>query len=299
MRDEFFDAPEPDSCAGKGNDVNEEDGCPSEQRKSDEGQACPSHRKESPQPHQCEEDDLNDKPKANHNGDDKAIDKAKLYKDVTVVGCPRTIYVDLNGEILRSDECQCFRPRGWIDNMSIMFAAYEFMYKQKMLTGKISRVIFNPFYTNAVILDCNKRKVNRRVWCLDDNRHYLTRDLVSVQDILTADFLFAPVIYAEHCWCYAFNCKTKEFFVLDSLAHKCRRRKQIDSHVVQNVEHLFWLFINEKNKLKPTFEVHIEDVPEQPNLRIYNNAGSSTFVTGFFTQKISIGRLYLKYLNHL
>ena len=89
MHDEFFDAPEPDSCAGKGNDVNEEDGCPSEQRKSDEGQACPSHRKESPQPHQCEEDDLNDKPKANHNGDDKAIDKAKLYKDVTVVGCPR------------------------------------------------------------------------------------------------------------------------------------------------------------------------------------------------------------------
>jgi len=40
------------------------------------------------------------------------------------------------------------------------------------------------------------------------------------------------VIYAEHWWCYAFNCQTKEFFVLDSLAHKCRRRKQIDSHVV-------------------------------------------------------------------
>jgi len=102
MRYEFFDAPEPDSCAGKGNDVNEEDGCPSEQRKCDEGQACPSHRKESPQPHQCEEDDLNDKPKTNHNGDDKAIkpntegqsntlfiDKAKLYKDVTIVGCSR------------------------------------------------------------------------------------------------------------------------------------------------------------------------------------------------------------------
>ncbi|XP_027903708.1 uncharacterized protein LOC114163602 [Vigna unguiculata] len=197
MRDEFFDAPEPDSCAGKGNDVNEEDRCSSEQWKSDEGQACPSHREESPQPHQCEEDDLNDKPKANHNGDDKAIkpntegqsntlfiDKAKLYKDVTAVGCPRTIYVDLNGEILRSDECQCFRPRGWIDNMSIMFAAYEFMYRQKMLTGKISRVIFNPFYT------------------------------------------------------------------------------------VQNVENLFWL-LNDKNKLKPTFEVHIEDVPEQPNLHDY------------------------------
>ncbi|XP_027927533.1 uncharacterized protein LOC114184422 [Vigna unguiculata] len=268
MRDEFFDAPELDSYAGKGNDVNEEEGCPSEQRKCDEGQGCPSHWKESPQPHQCEEDDLNDKPKSNHNGDDKAIkpntegqsntlfiDKAKLYKDVTAVGCARTIYVHVNGEILRSDECPCFRPRGWIDNMSIMFAAYEFMYKQKRLTGKISRVIFNPFYTNAVILDCNKRKVNKRVWCLDDYRHYLTRDL-----------LLAPVIYAEHWWCYAFNCQTKEFFVLDSLAHKCRRRKQIDSHVVQNVEHLFWLLLNDKKQLKPTYEVHIEDVPEQPNL---------------------------------
>ncbi|QCD87664.1 hypothetical protein DEO72_LG3g2203 [Vigna unguiculata] len=205
----------------------------------------------------------------------------KLYKDVTAAVCTRSIYVDVNGQILRSDDCQCFRPRGWIDNM------------------------------NAVILDCNKRKVNRRVWCLDDYRHYLTRDLVSVQDILTADFLFAPVIYVEHWWCYAFNYQTKEFFVLDSLAHKCRGRKQIDSHVVQNVEHLFWLFLNDKKQLKPTYEVHIEDVSEQPNfilrygtaskdlmrkacrltlMRIYNNSDSSTFVIGFFTQKISIGR---------
>ncbi|QCD86324.1 Ulp1 protease family [Vigna unguiculata] len=35
---------------------------------------------------------------------------------------------------------------------------------------------------------------------------------------------------------------------------------------VQNVEHLFWLFLNDKKQLKPTYEVHIEDVPEQPNL---------------------------------
>ena len=37
MHDEFFDALEPDSCVGKGNDVNEEEGCPSKQRKCDEG----------------------------------------------------------------------------------------------------------------------------------------------------------------------------------------------------------------------------------------------------------------------
>ena len=35
---------------------------------------------------------------------------------------------------------------------------------------------------------------------------------------------------------------------------------------VQNVEHLFWLLLNDKKQLKPTYEVHIEDVPEQPNL---------------------------------
>ena len=35
---------------------------------------------------------------------------------------------------------------------------------------------------------------------------------------------------------------------------------------VQNAEHHFWLLLNDKKQLKPTYEVHIEDVPEQPNL---------------------------------
>ena len=43
MRDEFFDALEPDSCVAKGNYVYGEEGCPFEQRKCDEVEGCPSH----------------------------------------------------------------------------------------------------------------------------------------------------------------------------------------------------------------------------------------------------------------
>ena len=114
MRDEFFDALEPDSCVAKGNYVYGEEGCPFEQRKCDEVEGCPSHQKESQQPQQCEEDEQkdslqldhilerNDASKSDHNRDDKAIkpntegqtstlfiDMAKLYKDVTAAVCTR------------------------------------------------------------------------------------------------------------------------------------------------------------------------------------------------------------------
>ncbi|QCE11570.1 hypothetical protein DEO72_LG10g2803 [Vigna unguiculata] len=35
---------------------------------------------------------------------------------------------------------------------------------------------------------------------------------------------------------------------------------------MQNVENLFWLLMNDKNQMKPTFELVIDDLPHQPNL---------------------------------
>jgi len=42
---------------------------------------------------------------------------------------------------------------------------------------------------NAVIIDCNNRKINRRVWRMDEYRHYLPPDLCSIQEILRADLV--------------------------------------------------------------------------------------------------------------
>jgi len=46
------------------------------------------------------------------------------------------------------------------------------------------------FFTAECIIDCNKRKINRHVWCVDNYMHYLPRDLCSIQEILTTDLVF-------------------------------------------------------------------------------------------------------------
>jgi len=109
-----------------------------------------------------------------------------------------------------------------------------------------------------VIIDCNERKLNRRVWTSDYYRHYLPRSLVSHEEILTTYIvslahcliikwlnlycfgvfnfsfvqLFAQVVYDGHWWFYAINFESNYFIVLDSLPHKCRQKKQIDNNVV-------------------------------------------------------------------
>jgi len=45
----------------------------------------------------------------------------------------------------------------------------------------------------------------------------------------------APVLHDNHWWCYALDWESKKLFVLDSLEHKCPRRKQIDNHIVSIV----------------------------------------------------------------
>jgi len=39
--------------------------------------------------------------------------------------------------------------------------------------------------------------------------------------------LFAPIIHEQHWWCYAINCRTHQFFVLDSLGRTRQGWKRI------------------------------------------------------------------------
>ncbi|QCE05411.1 Ulp1 protease family [Vigna unguiculata] len=132
-------------------------------------------------------------------------------------------------KILTSKESRNSVPCEWIDNMSIFFAATTFMFKEKCETESISIVIFSPMYTDKVICDCAKRKVNKR-------------------------------------WCYALDWESKKLYVLDSLGHKCPRRKQIDKHIVQNLELLFSMLMGPNLKEPTSLKVIIEDLPQQPNL---------------------------------
>ena len=106
----------------------------------------------------------------------------------------------------------------------------------------------------------------------------------------------APIINEQHWWCYAINCQTRQFFVLDSLGRTQHGRKRINNAIVslllkiiavivkfnhsllkcmlkfcigffkaRNMEILFGLLLNVPDGDKPKFEVLTQD-PLQPNL---------------------------------
>ncbi|QCE11349.1 sentrin-specific protease 1 [Vigna unguiculata] len=193
------------------------------------------------------------------------VDLSELYR-ILVSQDGRQTVVDINQQILTTVECCGFRPRGKLSNMAILFACNNFMYRQRKLNGVIKRVVFGTLYTTVVVEDSRKVKAKRREWVLGDYNNFLRRGLVSVHDILSADFVFAPIIHEQHWWCYAINCRTRQFFVLDSLGSKRQGRKRIDNAIARNMGILFDLLENRYDADKLKFEVLTQDLPLQPNL---------------------------------
>ncbi|QCD85952.1 hypothetical protein DEO72_LG3g473 [Vigna unguiculata] len=250
MRSEYLGRTAADTCDSEANVLNEDHCPPFEQKKSGpqdcvaEANVLNSIHGSPQQQEECNKAEVSPSPQKEC--DQSRIDMGKLYKDVTAHGSCSIVYAEVKGQLLRSNECHGFCPRGWIDNMSVLFAASYFMYKEKSETERVNRVIFSPLYTNAVIIDCNKRKINRRVWRVDDYRHYLPPDLCSIQEILRADL--------------------QEVYYIGFSSPQLSSQKTNRYHVMQNVENLFWLLMNDKNQMKPTFELVIDDLPHQPNL---------------------------------
>ncbi|QCD87255.1 Ulp1 protease family [Vigna unguiculata] len=112
-----------------------------------------------------------------------------------------------------------FRPIGYICNMAVLFATNVMMYNERKLHEHVQRIIMNPIL------------------------------LVGMQDILSAEFLFAPIVHGDHWWCYCVKLKSMEFFVFDSLGHSRKNRTRIENYI------------------KPSFEVQCVDTPIQPNGR--------------------------------
>ncbi|WVY92329.1 hypothetical protein V8G54_037843 [Vigna mungo] len=116
------------------------------------------------------------------------------------------------GQLLTTKDCSSLGPRDYVDNMVIMFASTIFMYFEKRSTGLIKRVIFSPMFATHLLNDNKKRIVNRHVWKITYYQAYFPSDLLSVQDILSANWVFIPVVHHEHWWCYALKVSTQEFF---------------------------------------------------------------------------------------
>ncbi|QCE04644.1 Ulp1 protease family [Vigna unguiculata] len=134
--------------------------------------------------------------------DSLGVDLMKLYNTVTYDRTPYRLVANINGQILGTSECCGFGPTNKVDNMT------------------------------HVLNDSRRMKINRRQWTLKDYEVYFRAGLISVKDIVDADFLFAPTVHEGHWWCYAVNCQQKKLYVLDSIGHSNKNRKRLDNAIV-------------------------------------------------------------------
>ncbi|WVZ04107.1 hypothetical protein V8G54_024913 [Vigna mungo] len=169
------------------------------------------------------------------------------------------------GQLLTTKDCNSLGHRECVDNMVIIFAATMFMYFEKRSTGSIKRIIFSPMFATHFLEDNKKRIAKRHVWQLSDYQAYFRNDLVRVEDLLNADWVFIPVVSNGHWWCYALKVCTMEFFVIDSLAKGIRGHSGIDRSIAKNIQQ-FWGFLKttlEDSKIGLYFQE--AKIPVQPN----------------------------------
>ncbi|QCE10170.1 hypothetical protein DEO72_LG10g1396 [Vigna unguiculata] len=140
------------------------------------------------------------------------VDYMKLYTSITIFGVPNRVVCNINGQILGTNECWGFGPRKKVDNMVVLFAASTMMYFERRRYGHVKRIHFNPLYTTHVLTDSRRMIVKRRQWTLRDYVAYFRARLIVLEDILSADFLFAPIVHDDHWWCYVVNCQEKKLY---------------------------------------------------------------------------------------
>ncbi|KAG2391192.1 uncharacterized protein HKW66_Vig0130470 [Vigna angularis] len=199
-------------------------------------------------------------------GDPKTVvDFDKLYHAVTRRDIPRRYVSEIMYQLLSTSECSSLGPRQCVDNMALIFAATMFMYFEKRLTGVIKRIVFSPMFGTHVLHDYRKRPVNQHVWQLLDYQPYFRYDLVRVEALLSADWVFIPIVSDGHWWCYALKVCTFQFYVIDSLANGIKGRCRIDRSIAQNIQRLWGLLTDKLEETKCPLLVEKANIPVQPN----------------------------------
>ncbi|XP_052728086.1 uncharacterized protein LOC128195163 [Vigna angularis] len=154
-------------------------------------------------------------------------------------------------------------PRRYVSE--IMYNSTMFMYFEKRLTGVIKRIVFSPMFGTHVLHDYRKRPVNQHVWQLLDYQPYFRYDLVRLQALLSADWVFIPIVSDGHWWCYALKVCTFQFYVIDSLANGIKGRCRIDRSIAQNIQRFWGLLTDKLEESKCPLLVQKANIPVQPN----------------------------------
>ncbi|XP_047177971.1 uncharacterized protein LOC124844997 [Vigna umbellata] len=188
------------------------------------------------------------------------------------VGDPRTV-VDLDmfyvseimSQLLTTSECSSLGPRQCVDNMALIFAATMFMYFERRLSGVIKRIVFSPMFGTHVLHDYRKQPANQHVWQLLDYQPYFRYDLVRLEALSFADWVFIPIVSDGHWWCYALKVCTFQFYVIDSLANGIKGRCRIGRSIAQNIQRFWGLLTDKLEDSKCPLLVEKANIPVQPN----------------------------------
>ncbi|WVZ17478.1 hypothetical protein V8G54_010460 [Vigna mungo] len=205
-------------------------------------------------------------PLRTYNGDLKTtVDLDKLNNAVTRRDIGRRYVSEIMGQLLTTTECHSLGRRECVDNMTLMFAATIFMYFEKRSSGVIKRMVFSPNFATHVLIDYKRKPSNQHVWRLVDYQTYFWNELVKVEDLLSADWVFIPVVNSEHWWCYALKVYTFQLFVIDSLEKGIKGRCRIDRTIAQKIKRLWGLMTNPLEDSKCPLIVEQAKIPVQPN----------------------------------
>ncbi|WVY96438.1 hypothetical protein V8G54_028589 [Vigna mungo] len=205
-------------------------------------------------------------PLRSYNGDPKTrVNLDILYNTVTRVDIGRRYVSEIMAQLLTTAECHSLGRRECVDNMTVMFAATVFMYFEKRSSRVIKRMVFSPNFASHVLIDYKRKPCNQHVWQLHDYQAYFQSELVKVEDLLSADWVFIPVVSSEHWWCYALKVGTFELFVIDSLEKGIKGRCWIDRTIAQKMQRLWALLTNSAEDSKCPLVVQKAKIPVQPN----------------------------------
>ncbi|WVZ03331.1 hypothetical protein V8G54_024137 [Vigna mungo] len=164
-----------------------------------------------------------------HGDPRESVDLFRLYYFVTRKGIMDSYVCEINGQLLTTKDCNSLGPRECVDNMVVMFAATMFMHIEKRSTEFIKRVIFSPMFSvkaSHLLSDNKKRIANRQVWQLSDYHPYFPTDLLSVQDLVSADLVR--------------KVSSQQFFVIDSLEKGIRGRAGFDRSIISFIVDVQW-----------------------------------------------------------
>ncbi|WVZ19396.1 hypothetical protein V8G54_006718 [Vigna mungo] len=112
-----------------------------------------------------------------------------------------------------------------------------------------------------------RRIANRQVWKLIDYYPYFRNDLVKLEELLSADWVFIPIVSDGHWWCYALKGIRGHARIDRSMV--CFR---LDPHFIfdvqwsaQNIQRFWGLLTNTLEDSKSPFLVQQANIPVQPN----------------------------------